>query len=93
MHHIHGLSPFPGAWFEVEHGGKKERIKVLRAVLAEGGGAPGTALDDQLAFACGAGAIRFTEVQRAGKKPASAAEFLRGFAIPKGTSAADAAAG
>ncbi len=85
MHHIHGLSPFPGAWFELEHAGKHERIKVLRAARVTGTGTPGTALDDQLTFACGEGAIRCVEVQRAGKKPASADEFLRGFAVPKGT--------
>ncbi|HPG89855.1 MAG TPA: methionyl-tRNA formyltransferase [Hyphomicrobium sp.] len=80
--HIHGLSPFPGAWFEVAHGGKVERVKVLRAVTAAGGGDPGNFLDDQLTIACGRGAIRLVEVQRAGKRPAMADEFLRGFAIP-----------
>jgi len=85
MRHIHGLSPVPGAWFEIEHGGGRERIKVLRAALATGSGAAGTALDDRLTFACAEGAIRFIEVQRAGKKPALAEEFLRGFAVPKGT--------
>ena len=37
MHnHIRGLAPFPGAWFELEIGGKPERIKVLASELAEG---------------------------------------------------------
>lgn len=83
--HIHGLSPFPGAWFEAGHSGKAERIKVLRAVAASGSGVPGTVLDDTLTIACGDGAVRLTEVQRAGKRPAPADEFLRGFAISKGT--------
>ena len=81
--HIRGLSPFPGAWCEV--GEKKERVKVLRSSLAEGEGAPGTALDDRLTIACGAGAVRLTRLQRAGKKPAEAEEFLRGMRIAKGT--------
>lgn len=83
--HIHGLSPFPGAWFEVAHGGKPERIKVLRAAAIDGSGEPGVALDDRLTIACGQGAVRFIEVQRAGKRPAGAEEFLRGFPLPAGT--------
>lgn len=81
---IRGLSPFPGAWLEAEVDGKRERIKVLRASLANGSGRPGKVLDDALTVACGAGAIRLTELQRAGKKPMSAAELLRGFALSKG---------
>ena len=79
--HIRGLSPFPGAWFE--HGGV--RVKALRATQGEGTGAPGTALDDRLTVACGDGAIRMTQVQRAGKQPMSAEEFLRGTMIAPGT--------
>jgi methionyl-tRNA formyltransferase len=82
---IRGLSPFPGAWFDVGVEGKPERIKVLRASLAGGSGAPGEVLDDQLTVACGSGAVRFIELQRAGKKPMPAAEVLRGFPIPPGT--------
>ncbi len=82
---IRGLSPFPGAWFEVGPEGKRERIKVLRASLAEGRGEPGTVLDEELTIACGSGAVRLVELQRAGKKPMPAAEVLRGFPIPKGT--------
>lgn len=83
--HIHGLSPFPGAWFEVAHGGKVERIKVLRAAVIDATGAPGTFIDDRLTIACGQGALRLMEVQRAGKRSSSADEFLRGFAITAGT--------
>ena len=87
---IRGLSPFPGAWFEATpEGGTPERIKVLRSSLAEGSGTPGTALDDTLTIACGEGAVRLVEVQRAGKKAMSAAEFLRGFPVPKGRALAD----
>lgn len=85
--HIRGLSPFPGAWFEVSAGaGKPERIKVLRSALEAGHrGTPGEVLDDALAIACGEGAVRLLEVQRAGKRPAGAAEFLRGFPLAKGS--------
>ncbi|MFM1814101.1 MAG: methionyl-tRNA formyltransferase [Pseudomonadota bacterium] len=85
---IRGLSPFPGAWFAVTHNGKSERIKVLRSARAEDGAgtaAPGTVLDDRLTVACAGGCIRLIELQRAGKKPMTAPELLRGFALPVGT--------
>ncbi|MFK4810751.1 methionyl-tRNA formyltransferase [Devosia sp. ZW T5_3] len=75
--HIRGLSPFPGAWFEVELGGKPVRVKVLRSSLAEGSGAPGTVLGD-LTIACGNRAVRLVQVQREGKSAMDAATFLRG---------------
>ena len=75
---IRGLSPYPGAWFELDLNGKRERIRALRSTLASGAGAPGTLLDDRLTVACGEGAVRLTEVQRAGKRPMAADEFLRG---------------
>ncbi|MGD9845467.1 MAG: methionyl-tRNA formyltransferase [Variibacter sp.] len=82
--HCRGLSPFPGAWFEYGEGGKTTRVKVLRTTRADGSGAPGTVLDAALAVACGSGAIRLLEVQRAGRQPMQAAEFLRGNALPPG---------
>src|SRR4249920_15323 len=72
--HIRGLSPFPGAWFEIDGA----RIKALRSTKGDGSGVAGTVLDDKLTIACGAGAVRLTQVQRAGKQPMSADEFLRG---------------
>jgi methionyl-tRNA formyltransferase len=78
LRHIHGLSPFPGAWCEIAAEGEPARIKVLRCELASGTGAPGAVLDDQLTIACGEGAIRILELQRAGKAPMRAGEFLRG---------------
>ncbi len=81
--HIRGLSPDPGAWFAVDFGKGDERIKVLRStVVEESGGTPGTVLDDALTVACGTGAVRLVELQRAGKKPVKAAEFLRGLRAP-----------
>jgi methionyl-tRNA formyltransferase len=79
--HIRGLSPFPGAWFEL--GGV--RVKALRSTRGQGGGAPGMVLDDKLTIACADGAVRLTQVQRAGKQPMSAEEFLRGTSIKPGT--------
>ncbi|MDE2266970.1 MAG: methionyl-tRNA formyltransferase [Alphaproteobacteria bacterium] len=78
---IRGLSPVPGAWTEV--GG--ERLKILYAEPVEGGGAPGTLLDDALTVACGSGALRLVRLQRAGKSAMSASELLRGFTLPKGS--------
>jgi len=57
-------------------------VKVLRSKLAEGGGPPGSILDENLAIACGSGAVRLIELQRGGKQPMKAAEFLRGLRTP-----------
>lgn len=81
---IRGLSPFPGAWTEMTLGGKTERIKLLRSQLAEGDGEPGTVLDDRLAIACGDGAVRLVELQKAGGKAMTAEDFLRGAAVGPG---------
>jgi methionyl-tRNA formyltransferase len=82
--HIRGLSPFPGAWCEVDIGGRLERLKLLRSTLSQGAGEPGGILDDRLTVACGSGAIRLVEVQRAGGRPIAAQEFLRGAKLEKG---------
>ncbi|MCA3562658.1 MAG: methionyl-tRNA formyltransferase [Aestuariivirga sp.] len=81
---IHGLSPFPGAWFPV----KGTRLKALLCDVTAGQGTPGTFLDDALTIACGSGAIRLLKLQREGKGAVEASGFLRGFPIPKGTEAA-----
>jgi len=82
--HIRGLSPFPGAWCEIDLGGKPERLKVLRSEAASGRGQPGTVLDGRLAIACGDGAVRLIEVQKAGGRPVEAAKFLRGTKLEEG---------
>jgi methionyl-tRNA formyltransferase len=84
LRHIHGLSPFPGAWSEVTVDGEVVRVKILRCASAGGSGAPGMVLDDQLTIACGEGAIRISELQRAGKSPMQAADFLRGTPVTRG---------
>lgn len=85
--HIRGLSPFPGAWCEMPLGGKMERVKVLRSTLGEGSGTPGSVHTggDVPVISCGTGAVRLEQVQRAGKKPMSGAEFLRGASLSDGT--------
>ncbi|MGV1790326.1 methionyl-tRNA formyltransferase [Rhizobium sp. A37_96] len=83
--HIRGLSPFPGAWFEAEIAGRPERIKVLGSALAEGNGAAGHVLTDDLVIACASGAVRLTRLQKAGGKPLAAADFVRGTPISPGT--------
>ncbi|QZD89016.1 methionyl-tRNA formyltransferase [Qipengyuania aurantiaca] len=80
VRHIHGLSPFPGAWSEVDGA----RVKFLRAEVGEGSGEAGTVVDDDLTIACGDGAIRPLRLQRAGKPAMDRAEFQRGNAIEKG---------
>lgn len=85
--HIRGLSPFPGAWTEIEVNGKPERVKLIASRLAEKEGplaAPGTALDDHLTIACGTGAVSLVRLQKAGGKALSAEDFLRGTPLPKG---------
>ena len=77
LRHIHGLSPFPGAWAELENA----RVKILRCELAKGAGAPGAVLDGQLTIACGEGAIRILELQREGKARMQATDFLRGVKV------------
>jgi methionyl-tRNA formyltransferase len=77
---IRGLSPVPGAWFEFEGA----RVKALRSTKGEGAGTPGSVLDDRLTVACGDGAVRLTQVQRAGKQPMQAEEFLRGTPVKAG---------
>lgn len=83
--HIHGLSPFPGAWTLMNG----ERVKILEARLepAPSAAAPGTTLDDRLSIACAAGgeALRPIRLQRAGKSPMAAEAMLQGFSLAAGT--------
>jgi methionyl-tRNA formyltransferase len=82
---IRGLSPFPGAWFEMPVGREPVRIKVLRTTRGEGAGAPGAVLDGVLTVACGEGAVRIVQLQRAGRQAMTAEEFLRGVPLAPGT--------
>jgi methionyl-tRNA formyltransferase len=78
LRHIHGLSPFPGAWCEMAGEGQLARVKILRCEMIDRSGAPGELLDDHLTIACQEGALRILELQRAGKAPMKAEDFLRG---------------
>jgi methionyl-tRNA formyltransferase len=78
LRHIHGLSPFPGAWCEMASEGEQVRVKILRCEMIDRSGAAGDVLDDHLTIACQQGALRILELQRAGKAPMKADDFLRG---------------
>jgi methionyl-tRNA formyltransferase len=78
LRHIHGLSPFPGAWCEMAIEGEPARVKILRCEMSGGSGASGDVLDDRLVVACKQGALRILELQRAGKGAMKVEEFLRG---------------
>lgn len=75
---VRGLSPFPGAFVEIDLGRGPERLKILRSSRQSGSAAPGTILDADGTIACADGAIRLEQVQPAGGKPMSGADFLRG---------------
>jgi methionyl-tRNA formyltransferase len=84
LRHIHGLSPFPGAWCEMASEGQLARVKILRCEMIDRSGAPGDVLDDHLTIACQEGALRILELQRAGKAPMKAEDFLRGTPLKAG---------
>jgi len=75
---IRGLSPFPGAWCEING----ERIKLLASRVVPGEGVAGTVLDG-FRIACGSGAVEITRAQRPGKKPMDQDAFLRGIELPE----------
>ena len=84
LRHVHGLSPFPGAWCEIPIEGESVRVKILRCAMVDGSGVPGDVLDDHLTVACREGALRILELQRAGKAPMKAEDFLRGTPLKAG---------
>jgi methionyl-tRNA formyltransferase len=82
---IRGLSPFPGAWFELPSDRGPVRVKALLSRLEEGDGAPGEVLDDELLVAGAGGALRLLRLQREGKSAQDAEAFLRGSKVAPGT--------
>jgi methionyl-tRNA formyltransferase len=82
---IRGLSPFPGAFTMADFGKGPERLKILRTERIAGSSKPGSVLDERLTIACGTGALRVLDVQRAGSKPMAADEFVRGSQLPVGS--------
>ncbi|EBA17220.1 methionyl-tRNA formyltransferase [Roseobacter sp. SK209-2-6] len=78
---IRALSPFPGAWVEVDG----QRVKLLASRLTTGQGKPGTVLDaERLIVACGSGAVELLRLQRAGKGAQDREVFQRGFPLAQG---------
>jgi len=82
---IRGLSPFPGAWFTLATEKGPVRVKALLSAFEDADGAPGEVLDDRLLVATGEGAVRLLRVQREGRGPQEAGEFLRGTRVAPGT--------
>jgi methionyl-tRNA formyltransferase len=78
---VRAFNPRLPTWFT--HDG--ERIKLIEAVPVTGKGAAGTVLDDKPTVACGDGVLILKRLQREGRAALSAAEFLRGHAMPPGT--------
>ena len=81
---VRGLAPFPGAFAEIDLGKGRERLKILRTALAGGAAEPGMLLDDEGTVACAEGAVKLLQVQRAGGRPVSGADFLRGARLAAG---------
>lgn len=82
---VRGLSPFPGAFTMADFGKGPERLKIVRTERMPESGQPGHVLDEHLTIACGTGSVRISDLQRAGSKPMSAKEFLRGSPLAIGT--------
>ncbi|MBK8525246.1 MAG: methionyl-tRNA formyltransferase [Betaproteobacteria bacterium] len=81
--HIRAFNPFPGASARLDGG----VIKIWRAALVPGQGSPGEVLSvdrDGIVVACGDQALRVSELQKAGGKRLSAAEFLAGNGLEPG---------
>ena len=77
---VRALNPWPGVWFE--HAG--ERIKVLAATAIDGDGDAGGLVETPLTVACGEGRLRIDRLQRPGKGPMAAADFVRGYDLALG---------
>jgi methionyl-tRNA formyltransferase len=80
------FNPAPGAWALID--GERHKLlacDVVHPAETPPGASPGAAIDDALTIACNPGAVRITRIQRAGKPPMDAGEYLRGRAVPKGT--------
>lgn len=82
---IRGMSPFPGAWFELPTEKGPVRVKALLSAFEDEAGGPGITLDDRLLIGTGEGAVRLLRVQREGRGPQDADVFLRGTPVPTGT--------
>lgn len=84
LDHIHGLSPFPGAWCSTRFGDKPQRLKIIKAEAVKAAGSPAQIIDSDFTIACGEGAIRPLIIQREGKAAMPRDEFLRGSPLKPG---------
>jgi methionyl-tRNA formyltransferase len=84
LDHIHGLSPFPGAWCSAKIGDKTQRLKIIKAEAVKAAGAPAHIIDDDFTIACGEGAVRPLIIQREGRAAMPRDEFLRGYPLKPG---------
>jgi methionyl-tRNA formyltransferase len=82
---IRGLSPYPGAWFQLPTDKGPVRVKALLSAFEDVDGAAGEALDDRLLVAGQEGAVRLLRVQREGRAAQEAEAFLRGSPVAAGT--------
>ena len=88
LRHVHGLSPFPGAWCTLQGPDKPVRVKLLEVErIADKAGVPGTVLDENLAIACADGAIRPVRLQREGRAAMDLATFMNGLKPALGSKA------
>jgi methionyl-tRNA formyltransferase len=84
LDHIHGLSPFPGAWCSTRIGDKPQRLKIIKAEAVKAAGSPAQIIDSDFTIACGEGAIRPLIILREGKAAMPREEFLRGSPLKPG---------
>jgi methionyl-tRNA formyltransferase len=82
--HIHGLSPWPGAFSRMSVEGRDEQVKFLRAKVTTGTGFPGTLLTEDMRIACGDGAVEILQVQRPSRSVVSGRELVRGARLAPG---------
>jgi methionyl-tRNA formyltransferase len=84
---VRAMQPWPTAYTWLHHGGKSLRITVQRVAIVNGPAAdPGSVVQDKarLLIAAGGGPVEVLELQPAGKKRMTAAEFLRGHQLAPG---------
>ena len=84
IRHIHGLSPFPGSWFELQVNDNPMRLKLLSAEIVAGSGTAGEILDSEFTIACSEGAIKPLVLQRPGKGAMALVDFLNGVTVSAG---------
>ncbi|MFO0958456.1 MAG: methionyl-tRNA formyltransferase [Isosphaeraceae bacterium] len=88
---VRAMQPWPGGFAEFLPPGRSEPIRLIvhQTAVAEGSGEPGTVVlasesANRLEIAAGSGAVALLKIQIPGKKPTTAAEFLRGYRLAPG---------